>query len=126
MNASPGSRRLKRSAEIESVDVDKQADYRLDHAEDHQRDVMAALPETPTEARDDDAGHGSQYDETENVIAICYVVAADCSRCQQVTEQASDEQGAAERYPERASSIGGVNAHTRAELRSVSALGSSR
>lgn len=74
---------------MEPRDVDEEAEKRLKRAENRQRDVMAAAPEAPAQAREEAARHEGKDDEAGDVVSVCHTAAADCLRRKKMPEQAS-------------------------------------
>lgn len=76
---------------VESLDVYHEPDDCLNRAENQQRDVMAAPPETPAETGDQGARDDGEEKESCDVVSVGHEGAADRSRRKQMTEQAGDE-----------------------------------
>jgi len=72
---------------MEPLDIYHGAEKRLNHTDSQQRDVMAAFPEAPAQARNEAARHEENQEEAEDVIPVSQVAAADRSRCKKMPEQ---------------------------------------
>jgi hypothetical protein len=81
-----------RSRDMEPLDIDHEAEQRLNRTDDQKRDVMAASPETPAEGRNDGARHDENQEETEDVIPESHIAAADCSRSKEMPEKTEDKE----------------------------------
>jgi hypothetical protein len=75
----------------EPLDIYDGAENCLKSTENQQRDVMASSPEAPAQAREDSARHDSKEEETDDMIPVSDVVAADRPRCKKMPEQANRE-----------------------------------
>src|ERR1700738_3092077 len=73
----------------EPRDIDHEAQERLKRTENKQRDVMAALPEAPAQARDDGARHEGKADEAGDMVSVGQVGAAYCLCREKMPEQAA-------------------------------------
>jgi hypothetical protein len=94
----------------ESLDIYHDAEERLNGTENQQRDVMAAFPEAPAQAREENARHESKEEEAEDVVPVSHIAAADRSRCKEMPKQANAEEYYAEPNPAAASPLDGNNA----------------
>jgi hypothetical protein len=77
---------------IEPVDVDHDAEKRLNDADDQHSDVRAAFPEAPAEAGYDGARDDENQEKAEDVIPESDVAAADRSCCKKMSEEANHDE----------------------------------
>jgi hypothetical protein len=86
---------------IEPVDVDHDAEKRLNDADNQHCDIRAASPEAPAQSRDDGTRHDENQEKAEDVIPESDIAAADRSRRKKMSEESNDKENYAEPNPER-------------------------
>jgi hypothetical protein len=90
---------MRHATDVEPLDIYVDAEKRLNHTDDQQRDVLTALPEAPAEERDDCAGYHEEPEEASHVIPVGDVCAANRSRRKEMPEKANYDENYTEPSP---------------------------
>ena len=77
--------------DAEALDVDHDAEERLNRADNEQRDVIAPLPEQPSQYSNDGPGYEENQEEAADMIPESDVGAADRSRRKKMPEESDHE-----------------------------------
>jgi hypothetical protein len=78
------------STNVESLDVDHDAEERLNCTDGQHRDVTPASPEEPAQARDDCPGNHENQEESEDMMLVRErTITANRPRCKKMSEEAN-------------------------------------
>jgi len=91
---------------MEPLEINHEAQKRLNHAENQQRDVVAPSPESPAQTRDKCARHEGKEHETKDVVPVGHVASADGPRGKEMTEQPTDKEQHTDPKPAAAPYVG--------------------
>ena len=76
----------------EPLDVDVDAEQRLDATDDQEGDVVSASPEAPAKSRNYRGRQEGQPGKAAEVVAVCDVASADRTRGEVVAQEAGNEE----------------------------------
>lgn len=88
-----------RSGDTESFQVNREAQQRLQGADDGEGDVMAAPPEPPAHHRDEGSGYQGQKEKAGDMVAVVHGRSSRFIRGKEMAEQPDPEQEATEPDP---------------------------